>query len=255
MKTKVISKWLDLIGYDYHLMKKSLFRNGPGNKKEYSLIKTTSTYSPWLSDKAFGDIFERIRHSTLVDIYRCYEIWSLVEEVLKLPGEGALLEVGVWRGGTSAIIGKRLLLLGSSEILYAADTFSGVVKSTGRDSTYKDGEHRDTSLDAVTNLLHGELGLKNIKILQGIFPEDTRHLIPPGQRFRFCHIDVDVYQSARGILDWIWEKLLPGGIVLFDDYGFITCDGITQFVNEQRKLKDRLCFYNINGHAILIKIN
>jgi O-methyltransferase len=254
MKTKIISKALDILGYNYQISKKNALGENANELFKYSLIKTTSSYSPWLGDKAFLEIFENIRSSTLVDIYRCYEIWSLVEEVSKLDGKAALLEVGVWRGGTSAIIAKRLELLGSDEILYAADTFTGVVKSSTRDSTYNDGEHNDTSLDYVTRTLHDHLQLSNVRILQGIFPEQTQHLIPEDTRFRLCHIDVDVYKSSEDIVNWIWSRLLPGGAILFDDYGFITCNGITQFVNEQRALKDRLFIYNLNGHAILIKL-
>jgi O-methyltransferase len=242
-----------LLGYDYHLNKHKTYLQGNKNF-HYGMINTTSSYSPWLEDQEFMKLYQTIRQYTLVDIYRCYEIWSLVEEVSKLPGKAALLEVGVWRGGTSAIIGKKLSLLGSDETLYAADTFTGVVKSTEKDSSYNDGEHSNTNVTLVKKLLYENYKLNNINLLQGIFPEDTQHLIPPATKFRFCHIDVDVYRSAEDIVNWIWDKLLPGGIILFDDYGFITCDGITAFVNEQKKKTDRIFFYNLNGHAILVKL-
>jgi O-methyltransferase len=254
MTTKIIGKLLDILGYDHQISKKSAYVKKASNDFQYSQIKTTSSYSPWLGDRPFLDIYGAVWSSTLVDIYRCYEIWSLVEEASKLPGKAAFLEVGVWRGGTSAIIAKKLKTLGSDELLYAADTFTGVVKSTKKDSSYSDGEHKDTNIETVKEMLQANLRLDNIRILQGIFPEDTQQLIPEGTRFRFCHIDVDVYKSSEDIVNWIWDRLLPGGIILFDDYGFITCDGITQFVNEQRKLKDRLFIYNLNGHAILVKL-
>jgi O-methyltransferase len=98
-----------------------------------------------------------------------------------------------------------------------------------------------------------KLNLDNIKTLHGIFPDETSKLI--GDKiFRFCHIDVDVYQSARDILEWLWPKLVSGGIVVFDDYGFIGCTGITRLVNEERLKKDRLVIHNLNGHAVLIKL-
>ena len=34
----------------------------------------------------------------------------------------------------------------------------------------------------------------------------------------------------------------------------ISCNGITDFVNEQRGLVDRNIIYNLNGHAIVTKI-
>jgi hypothetical protein len=39
----------------------------------------------------------------LVDIYRCYEIWLTVAEAAKLQ-QGDLMEVGMWRASTGAVI-------------------------------------------------------------------------------------------------------------------------------------------------------
>ncbi|MEO2017429.1 MAG: TylF/MycF/NovP-related O-methyltransferase, partial [Fuerstiella sp.] len=68
------------------------------------------------------------------------------------------------------------------------------------------------------------------------------------------HIDVDVYQSAKEVSEWVWDRLVPGGIIVYDDYGFQACDGILKFVEEQRHLKDRIVLHNLNGHAVVIKI-
>jgi O-methyltransferase len=79
-------------------------------------------------------------------------------------------------------------------------------------------------------------------------------LLDSSTRFRFCHIDVDVYESAKGILSWIWPRMVTGGIVVYDDYGFRECEGIALHVNEQLHEIDRLIFHNLNGHAILVKL-
>lgn len=38
-----------------------------------------STLAPWLNDDAFMKVFDKTKHNTLVDIYRMYELWTLVE--------------------------------------------------------------------------------------------------------------------------------------------------------------------------------
>ena len=48
--------------------------------------------------------------------------------------------------------------------------------------------------------------------------------------------------------------LVVGDCIVFDDYGFKSYNGITKFVNEQRMLANRIILYNLNGHAIMIKI-
>jgi O-methyltransferase len=208
-----------------------------------------STLAPWQVDDDFRRVFQAVRHNTLVDIWRCHELWTMVGEVLDVPG--AIVEVGVWRGGTGAIMASRAAQLGIAETLYLCDTWEGVVKTTDVDTYYRDGKHDDTSLDIVTRLV-SELGLTNVTTLQGIFPDETADRIDE-DTFRMAHIDVDVYQSAKDVFDWVWPRLSPHGVVVFDDYGFPACPGVAKFVDEQRMLDDRLVIHNLNGHGIVIK--
>lgn len=223
----------------------------PGDQ-EYDNVFPTAKYSPWNLDTEFLKAYDSIRRHTLVDIYRCWELWSLVEQATKLS-EGAMLEVGVWRGGTAALLGRRAARLGMNDPVYLCDTFMGVVKAGDRDSLYKGGEHEDATMEEVEALL-ASLGISQARILKGIFPDETAQFIPPETTFRLIHIDVDVYQSAKDVLAWGWERLVRGGMVVFDDYGDIGTTGVQQLVNESIRQPDRLVLHNLNGHAILIKI-
>lgn len=238
-------KIVRLAGYD--LIVKKIYEN---NFDGYEIVTPSATYAPWSTDKNFKQTYEIIKNNTLVDKYRCYELWQLVEQVATL--KGALIEVGVWKGGSGALIAHRAALSGIKDKIYLCDTFTGVVKAGEKDPSYKGGEHADASTDEVEKVIKG-LNLKNTEILVGIFPEDTGRLIKD-DLFKFCHIDVDVYQSAKDIIEWIWSRLEVGGIIVFDDYGFRGCAGVTSFVNEQRTKRDRLVIHNLNGHAVLIKI-
>ena len=150
-------------------------------------------------------------------------------------------------------LARKALLLGLSAPLYLCDTFTGVVKASERDSVYKGGEHSDTSIADVKALLQS-FGVSQARILKGIFPNETAQLVPPGTVFRLVHVDVDAYHSAKDVLEWSWSLLVPGGIVIFDDYGDIGTTGVKQFVNELLPKKDRFVIHNLNGHAILIKV-
>jgi len=214
----------------------------------YNHIQTNATYSPWLEDKEFNSIFEVIVNGyTMVDKYRCWELWDLLSEVSKL--NGAIIEVGCWNGGTASLIAKRAKLLNIKDIVYFADTFKGVVKAGEFDPYYKNGKHNDSDKAKVLKLI-SILGLDNARILEGIFPEEINL---KENIFRFAHIDVDTYQSGRDAFTWIWEKLVVNGIIVFDDYGFNGNQGITKLVNEYKGDIDKIIVYNLNGHAIIIK--
>ncbi len=234
---------------------KNLFRGGksqiwsnPPSDFKHSKVRPGATYSPWFNDKEFMTLYQQIKGNTLVDIYRCYELWSLARQLDNIDGD--VLEVGVWRGGTGAILAQAVKDTPSRRV-FLADTFTGVVKAGTKDTRYTGGEHADTSIALVRDLLK-TLGLDNAKLLQGIFPEDTAHEIPG--KISLLHCDVDVYQSSKDIIEWCLPRLSPGGMIVFDDFGFGGCEGVTQYCEELRQMPGMRFIHNLNGHAIFIKL-
>ena len=219
---------------------------------DYEAVRPLATYAPWNKDPEFQATYNSVKANTLVDLYRCWELWCLVEQSSKVPG--SILEVGVWRGGTAALLCRKAQLCGIQDPVYLCDTFRGVVKADARDRSYRGGEHSDAARQAVESFICGQLGLENARILEGIFPDETGHLIRDPV-FRLCHIDVDVHKSAQDTFRWVWPRMSVGGIVVFDDYGFEGCDGVTEVVeHELRGQKDRIVLHNLNGHAVIVKI-
>jgi O-methyltransferase len=213
------------------------------------VIVPHATYSPWWGDEAFQRVWTQVKDSTFVDIYRLYELWSLVGQVNDLPGD--ILEVGVWRGGSGAVMASRAALDSSPSTVYLCDTFAGVAKAGPRDADYEGGELADTSSSTVLALVR-RVGLDNVVIVEGVFPDETGDRVP-SRGLRFCHIDVDVYDSARDVFHWAWPKLASGGVIVFDDYGFYSEEGVTDFVNELASRDDLTLVHNLNGHAVVIK--
>ncbi len=87
-----------------------------------------ATYAPWGNDKR---LFKRIRYRnikefTLVDKYRCYELWYFAKQLAAAPGD--VIEIGVWKGGTGNLIAKASSTNTNTRV-YLCDTFEGVVKA------------------------------------------------------------------------------------------------------------------------------
>lgn len=238
---KTLGRW----GYEIHRI------HSPSSGPEYEEVRPTATYAPWNQDPLFLETYKTILPYTLVDMHRCYELWALVEQTQKLTG--GIIEVGVWRGGTGGLVARKAKLCGIPNPVYLCDTFTGVVKAGPEDLYYQGGEHANASKRIVEELIYHRLGLDNARIIEGVFPDQTAHLIEE-REFRLCHIDVDVYQSAEDIMRWIWERMVVGGIVVYDDYGFEHCNGIVKHVEQQRHHLDRLVIHNLNGHAVVVKI-
>jgi O-methyltransferase len=227
-----------------------LVRRDAVSSGAHTTIYPTLTYSPWRADAAFQRIWRLVRRNTLVDEWRCWELWSLLGELRRVPG--GILEVGVWRGGSGTLMAARCAALGIEDPVHLCDTWTGVVKTTDVDPYYKDGKHDNTSKQIVSALV-SRLGVDDrVRLLQGVFPDDTADQVQ-SDAFRLVHIDVDVYQSARDVFDYAWPRLSPNGVVVFDDYGCAATPGVTQFVDEQRDRDDRLVIHNANGHALVFR--
>jgi O-methyltransferase len=226
-----------------------IFRNEAVRSGAHAMAYPISSYSPWQTDKRFLEAHARVRKNTFVDVWRCYELWRLVDELQDIPGD--IIEVGVWRGGSGALMATQAQALGLDATVYLCDTWEGVVKTTSVDTYYHDGKHDNTSQQIVAGLV-ADMALRNVELLQGIFPDDTADRVD-GNTFRLVHIDVDVYQSAKDVLEWAWPRLSSGGVVVFDDYGFPACPGVAKLFDEQRAHNDRLLIHNLNGHGLIVK--
>lgn len=201
-------------------------------------------------DDAFNEAYDIAKNNTLVEKYRCFNLWALLDQVKEL--EGDFIEIGVWRGGTGCLIAKKCQNINKNSTVYLCDTFKGIVKVGEIDKYFSEGDYADTNEDVINDLAK-KLNINNIKIVPGVFPDETGKNFAKDVRFRFCHIDVDVYQSAKDALDFVWERMPVGGIVVMDDYGCITTPGIRQLADEEAKKTGRVFMYNINGHGVLVK--
>jgi len=209
-----------------------------------------ASYSPWKGDQQFLRLYELARNNTLVDIYRCYELWALVLRTNSL--RGSVAEIGVWRGGTAAILAAASKQANAEQPIHLFDTFSGVVKaSEDQDTLYRGGEHADTSESVVVELMT-RLQLNNFQIHSGVFPDNTGLTLP--KHIRCCHVDVDTYGSAKSCMDFVWPRITIGGVLVFDDYGFWGCEGVTELLDKESP-DNSLLIHNLNGHGILVKIS
>lgn len=74
----------------------------------------------------------------------------------------------------------------------------------------------------------------------------------PELSIALLHIDVDVYEPSNLILNLLWEKIVPGGILMLDDYE--TVEGETRAVDEFFKGKEvsiiKPEFYHIPAYIV-----
>jgi len=173
-----------------------------------------ATYSPWFEDW-FQEIYKKVKENTIVTEDRCYILYRLCQHCSHLEGDFA--ECGVYKGGTAFLISyvlKRKSI--QDKPLHLFDTFTGLPSIADKDpSGHKSGEFGDVSLDDVKEYLHD---FPFVVFHSGIMPKTFEAV--KDRRFAFAHVDVDLYQTARDCCSFFYDRMVKGGLMVFDNYGF-----------------------------------
>jgi len=199
----------------------------------------------WQTDPVFSKIFQQCRTRSLLDMRRAYVLHQFAQLAALIPGP--IAEVGVYRGASSKIM---LHAAGETKVLWGFDTFSGLPPiDSARDQFWAENELGETSLEEVRNFLHSP----NVHLVEGIFPA-TAGVLPAGTTFSLVHIDVDLYKAALDCCAFFYDRLSPGGFMVFDDYGFLSCAGVRKAVDEFFSDKPSKPVYLPSGQAVFINI-
>lgn len=198
----------------------------------------------WYSDPEYMDIFKTIKF-TLVDHSRCYLLFKLAKNVTRFPGDVA--EVGVYQGGTARFLCQTFSPF--NKITYLFDTFEGLPEvNLQKDTQHRKGDFSDTSMELVIDQLKG---LKHFHIYKGLFPDTSKPI--EDKKFCFVHIDVDIYEPTKDCCEFFYNRMVNGGIMVFDDYGWAGCPGVKAAVDEFFADKYEEVVYAGNGNAFVIK--
>lgn len=169
---------------------------GAGWEAELPLIRATRRLVPMLlSDAAALQILIAVRAARRLD--------------------GAMAEAGVFHGGSARLIchakgDTSLHLFDVFETLQAADA----AMTSGDAATVRD-HFRTThgQRSAVEALL---APYPAVHVHAGVFPETADAVAD--ERFAFVHLDLDLPGATRDALDFFHPRLVPGGILIGDDY-------------------------------------
>ncbi len=177
-----------------------------------------------------------VRELTMTSPERLVTLSRGIDYLVQNNVGGDIVECGVWRGGSMLLVARKLVQLkDENRNLFLFDTFEGMSDPGSEDvsavdqSTAKDllnaFDRKDgnnvwcySPLEEVkTNLAKSGYPSGKISFIKGKV-EDTLPE-PSIGAIALLRLDTDWYESTRHELETLYDKLVPGGVLIIDDYG------------------------------------
>jgi O-methyltransferase len=151
--------------------------------------------------------------------------------VLKADIPGDIVEFGCYVGTTSVYLAEAIR--SSVRTLHLYDSFEGLPPKEAQDASpaglqFVEGELHATKKQLLHNLK--QAGVPMPRIVKGWFSDVTPDDVP--EMIAFAFLDGDYYQSILDPLKLIWPRLVPGAVVVIDDYQNEALPGAAKAVDE-----------------------
>ncbi len=175
-----------------------------------------------VSQDEFSRIYRTIRPYTMVGNSRLRGLYRAVRYVVSNGIPGDIVECGVARGGSAALMGITLKRLGANRTLWVYDNFEGLPEPSENDPDWEIAKNYVGTcrgdVEAVTSLFDKLDILSRCRIVKGLFQDTLRS--SDVACIAVLHIDCDWYDSVMACLEHLYKRVSPGGLIQIDDYGF-----------------------------------
>jgi O-methyltransferase len=219
----------------------------------YDLVRTVEDQPkpiPVDIDDVARGIIERVRPYTMTPPERVAVLCDAVRYVVRSEIPGAILECGVWRGGSMMAAALTLASLGRDDReLYLFDLFEKMPPPGERDF---DAKGQPASL-----LFEGPVDANSIPELANLPMEEVRRVVEstgyPAARIHFVkglvedtvpdhapdqiailRLDTDWYESTAHEMKHLFPRIADGGVLIVDDYGIFrgARDAVDEYLAE-----------------------
>jgi O-methyltransferase len=150
---------------------------------------------------------------------------------------GDFVECGVYRGFCSAVVADYVDFATLPRQFYLYDTFAGIPPEYDSEKHDHSRYHSAGLHDFVRERF---ARFPNVRIVRGVVPDAFAEAVP--SVIAFLHIDMNSSKSEIAALEVLFDRVSPGGVIVFDDYGWLDYEAQLRAEHE---------FMQRRGHPIL----
>lgn len=181
------------------------------------------------------EMLARYRSFTMTSVERQWALMSSIRYLDAAGIEGDIVECGVWRGGNMMLAKDISRNSPVSRRFYLYDTFAGMSEPTDNDISHVEPPARETyqaaRLDTHTDWAYASLENvrenfsrallldESVVFVKGKVEETLANEQQLPERIALLRLDTDWYESTKVELEALYPRLVPGGVLIIDDYG------------------------------------
>jgi hypothetical protein len=200
-----------------------------GGKRASDLAWHAAQRVAWPPDFSAEDVAlcRAVSGRTMTSPERIVALAESIRHVSRNRVPGAIVECGVWRGGSMMAAAMTLVDAGdTSRELFLFDTFEGMTAAGARDvsvsgqpgaKTAPAGSCDSTEAEVAANLRSTGYPPGQVRLVKGRVEETVPGEAPA--RIALLRLDTDWYESTRHELRHLYPRLSSAGVLIVDDYG------------------------------------
>jgi hypothetical protein len=195
-------------------------------------LLTLDKSASFLDEPRFAAAFAAIRGSHQYDQYdspqtiawRLHTLVWAAEQAVALPA-GDFVECGVFKGDMAWVVATLMGEKLAGRTFYLYDSFAGFAPALASPDDYPDNpgfidfaNRFYQAPDLYEAVVARFAAMPNVRITRGYLPEALALACP--ERIAYLHIDLNSPLAEIGCLERLFDRVVPGGAIVFDDYGW-----------------------------------
>ena len=234
---------------EINTLKKAInFLHDLGKNKIKVIYDKSNGNLPLREEEPYKTIFEKAysRCPSISSDEQLFYLIQCIEQTKNVAGD--IMEFGTYSGGSGAIMAEASKVFGNKNI-WLFDTFSGIPASKYGLDFHWSGSFSNNSFLQVKNAFSD---MKNVNVVKGNICE-THDKVFDGP-ISFGYLGSDTLETGEILMEYMWSKLSPGGIIVVADYGsFPNAIPLTFYVDKfLRKIDSKAFVFKTNNLGIYI---
>ena len=166
--------------------------------------------------------------------------------------EGDFVECGVHTGLLSMTVCHYLKFEQQDRQFYLYDTYAGIPKGQLKGAEQKFADKMNAMYFNVWEIAQRNFAqYDNAKLVRGMLPDSLEQAAP--DKISYLSIDLNSATFEHETILKLWDRIVPGAMIIIDDYGFVGHEAQYKMWNDWAAEQNTAVLYLPTGQGVIVK--